>query len=76
MNPNITHSSQQQPFSVLATLWCPLPERGDMKSVTVLPIHPGVFSQESGGREWAESLITGIQRDGSDLTSHGSSEIV
>ena len=35
--------------SVVSPSW-----EGDKKSVTVLTIHPGVFSQESGGREWAE----------------------
>lgn len=39
-----------------------------MKSVTVLPIHPGVFSQESGGRanlnfRKSEQVATSLPRE-------------
>ena len=41
------------PFG-LAPLGRHIPQRDGMKLVTVLTVHPGVHSQESGGGQWAE----------------------
>lgn len=35
---------------------CPIPRRGDMKRATVFTVHPGVDSQENGGREGSANL--------------------